>query len=375
MLISEARALDPRPITAVILAGGQGTRLRPLTYRTPKPVVPLLNVPFLAYQLDPAPPARRHRRGAVLLLHGGRDAAGSWVTAPPTASRSRYVVETEPLGTAGGVRNAVDLVGGLVVVLNGDILTDVDLSAMLRFHAERGAARHASTCTRVRRPDAVRPGGARRRTAACGASSRSRTPRQRDQRTPSMPGSTCSTRALARADSRRARRSSIEREFFPGLLADAHAVLRLGRPAITGSTSAAPRSTARRSSTCWPAGCPPRLARDPGADRRWIAADVSRSTRARRSRGPCVIGAGTPARRRDAAWARRPCSGERCVVGRGPRSRAPSSGTACRSGAGAVLRDCIVGAGARSAPRARVGPGAVLEAERRRGSRRARLDA
>jgi NDP-sugar pyrophosphorylase family protein len=44
--------------------------------------------------------------------------------------RLRYAVETEPLGTAGGIRNAVDLVGGLVVVLNGDILADVDLSAI-----------------------------------------------------------------------------------------------------------------------------------------------------------------------------------------------------------------------------------------------------
>jgi hypothetical protein len=50
-----------------------------------------------------------------------------------------YVVETEPLGTAGGVRNAADLVSGLVVVLNGDILTDADVSGMLRFHSERGS--------------------------------------------------------------------------------------------------------------------------------------------------------------------------------------------------------------------------------------------
>ena len=53
--------------------------------------------------------------------------------------RLSYAVETDPLGTAGGVRNAVDLVRGLVVVLNGDVLADLDLSAMLRFHAERGS--------------------------------------------------------------------------------------------------------------------------------------------------------------------------------------------------------------------------------------------
>lgn len=65
--------------------------------------------------------------------------------------RLRYAVETEPLGTAGGVRNAVDLVRGLVVVLNGDILADLDLSAMLSFHAER-RSRATLYLTRVADP-------------------------------------------------------------------------------------------------------------------------------------------------------------------------------------------------------------------------------
>ena len=65
--------------------------------------------------------------------------------------RLSYAVETDPLGTAGGVRNAVDLVRGLVVVLNGDILADLDLSAMLRFHRERGA-RATLYLTRVSDP-------------------------------------------------------------------------------------------------------------------------------------------------------------------------------------------------------------------------------
>ena len=65
--------------------------------------------------------------------------------------RLRYAVETDPLGTAGGIRNAVDLVRGLVVVLNGDILADLDLSAMLRFHAER-RARATLYLTRVADP-------------------------------------------------------------------------------------------------------------------------------------------------------------------------------------------------------------------------------
>jgi NDP-sugar pyrophosphorylase family protein len=125
-------------LQAVILAGGMGTRLRPLTLNRPKPVVPLLNVPFLHHQL------------ALLAGHGIRDVILS-VSHLPDVIRSimgdgaaagvrlRYVVETEPLGTAGGVRNAADLVEGRVVVLNGDVLTDVDLGAMLAAHEARRA--------------------------------------------------------------------------------------------------------------------------------------------------------------------------------------------------------------------------------------------
>lgn len=126
-------------VQAVILAGGLGTRLRPLTLERPKPVVPLLNVPFLSYQLG------------LLGTHGVRDVILS-VSHRAEAIRTimarerlgevrlRDVVEKDPLGTAGGVRNAADLVEGRVVVLNGDVLTDLDLTAMLRVHEARGAA-------------------------------------------------------------------------------------------------------------------------------------------------------------------------------------------------------------------------------------------
>lgn len=125
-------------LQAVILAGGLGTRLRPLTLNRPKPVVPLVNVPFLHHQL------------AVLGGHGVTDVILSISHMPDVIRgimgdgsaagvRLRYVVEDEPLGTAGGVRNAADLVGGRVVVLNGDILTDLDLGAMLAAHDARGA--------------------------------------------------------------------------------------------------------------------------------------------------------------------------------------------------------------------------------------------
>ncbi len=125
-------------LQAVILAGGRGTRLRPLTLHRPKPIVPLLNVPFLHHQL------------ALLSAHGVTDIILSVSHMPELIQavmgdgrdvgvRLRYAVETEPLGTAGGVRNATDLVEGRVVVLNGDVLTDLDLGAMLAVHETRRA--------------------------------------------------------------------------------------------------------------------------------------------------------------------------------------------------------------------------------------------
>jgi NDP-sugar pyrophosphorylase family protein len=122
----------------VILAGGQGTRLRPLTLARAKPVVPLLNRPFLAYQLSLL---RRHGVTDVILSCSYRveDVQAALGDGGAFGVRLRYVVEAVPLGTGGGVRNAVDLASGEVFVLNGDVLTDVDLTDMRRFHQAQGS--------------------------------------------------------------------------------------------------------------------------------------------------------------------------------------------------------------------------------------------
>src|SRR3989440_3644683 len=127
-----------KALQAVILAGGRGTRLRPLTLARAKPVVPLLNRPFLAYQLALL---RAHGVSDVVLACSYRveDVRAALGDAEHLGVGLRYVVEDAPLGTGGGVRNAADLVSGTLFVLNGDILTDADLTAMQRLHENSGS--------------------------------------------------------------------------------------------------------------------------------------------------------------------------------------------------------------------------------------------
>jgi mannose-1-phosphate guanylyltransferase len=120
--------------------GGEGTRLRPLTYTTPKPLLPVANVAFLERQLSWL---QQHGVDEVVLSLGYLpDAfAAAFPEGRFDGVTLRYAVEGEPLGTAGGIRFAADRagIGERFVVCNGDILTGLDLSALVRFHDERGA--------------------------------------------------------------------------------------------------------------------------------------------------------------------------------------------------------------------------------------------
>ncbi|MBA3299313.1 MAG: NDP-sugar synthase [Thermoleophilaceae bacterium] len=124
---------------ALVLAGGEGTRLRPLTYTTPKPVMPLAGRPFLSFMLDWL---RGHGvTGAILSCGFLSDAVREVLGDTHQGMRLHYVTEEEPLGTAGPVRLALE--GGILeerlLVLNGDVLTDLDLTAQLARHAATGA--------------------------------------------------------------------------------------------------------------------------------------------------------------------------------------------------------------------------------------------
>src|SRR5688572_15512880 len=123
---------------AVILVGGEGTRLRPLTSTVPKPVVPLVDRPFLAYMLE-----WLHRHGVddVVLSMGYLSTAVRNVLGDGTAYglRLRYVEEPEPRGTAGALKFAESLLDERFFMLNGDVLTDIDLTAQLAQHQQTGA--------------------------------------------------------------------------------------------------------------------------------------------------------------------------------------------------------------------------------------------
>jgi mannose-1-phosphate guanylyltransferase len=126
-------------VQALVLAGGEGTRLRPLTYTTPKPVMPLAGRPFLSFMLDWL---RSHGVEEVILSCGFMSEGVKHVLGDIyDGMRLRYVIEEEPLGTAGPVRLALDegVLAERLLVLNGDVLTDIDLSAELAQHERTGA--------------------------------------------------------------------------------------------------------------------------------------------------------------------------------------------------------------------------------------------
>src|SRR6186997_109599 len=124
---------------AILLAGGKGTRLRPLTLHTPKPIVPIFNRPFLRYQLDLLRLVPEIDEVILSLNYQPRRIEEMFGDGSDTGLGIRYVVEPAPLGTAGAVRYAGESLRESVVVFNGDVLTEIDLAAVIRLHRERKA--------------------------------------------------------------------------------------------------------------------------------------------------------------------------------------------------------------------------------------------
>jgi mannose-1-phosphate guanylyltransferase len=127
---------------AIVLVGGEGTRLRPLTESVPKPALTLVDRPFLAYMVEWL---AGHGVEEVVLACGFlpdalRRALGD---GEHGGARLRYVVEPRPLGTAGAIRFAADQLGDELgdrfLALNGDVLTDLDIMALVEAHERRGS--------------------------------------------------------------------------------------------------------------------------------------------------------------------------------------------------------------------------------------------
>lgn len=124
---------------AILLAGGKGTRLRPLTIHTPKPIVPIFDRPFLNYQLDLLKQVPEIDEVILSLNYQPRRIEEIFGDGADAGISIRYVVEPAPLGTAGAIRYAGETLNESVIVFNGDVLTEVDLAAVIRLHRERRA--------------------------------------------------------------------------------------------------------------------------------------------------------------------------------------------------------------------------------------------
>ena len=123
-------------LKAVILVGGPGTRLRPLTDNMPKSIVPVLNRPVLEHTM--AYLKQYGIEDIILTLNYLPDAIRDYFgDGKRCGVRLTYCIEKEPLGTAGAVKNAEAYLDGTFFVLNGDLFMDMNLAEMLAFHREK----------------------------------------------------------------------------------------------------------------------------------------------------------------------------------------------------------------------------------------------
>jgi mannose-1-phosphate guanylyltransferase len=318
-------------------------------------VVPLLGHPFLAYQLALL---RAHGVTDVILACSYRvnDVRQALGDGERLGVRLRYVVETEPLGTGGGVRNAADLARGTVWVLNGDVLTDADLTGMRRLHESRGS-RTTIFLTPVEDPRAY---------GLVELHGDGRLARFREKPTAEEPITTNTINAgiylidatlLDRIPAGRV--VSIEREFFPGLIADGipcygwsgAAYWRdIGSPAAYRDAQVDLLSGRVRSPL------PP-----PGAPRdgSWIAPSARVAPDAR-VHGPSVVGERVEL---GAGAHIGPLTviGDHSRIAAGARVEGAILWERVDVGPGAILHDCIIPSDVTIGPHATIGPGVVLE--------------
>ena len=120
---------------AVILAGGLGTRLRPLTYSIPKPLVPLAGKPLIRRVVDALPSSVDT---VVLAVSYMRQALEDYFQVEPCGRKVILVNETTPMGTGGAVKNVAQYIDDTFIVVNGDCVSSLDIKAMVKAHRENG---------------------------------------------------------------------------------------------------------------------------------------------------------------------------------------------------------------------------------------------
>jgi NDP-sugar pyrophosphorylase family protein len=124
---------------AILLAGGKGTRLRPLTLHTPKPIVPIFGRAFLHYQIDLVRQVPEIDEVVLSLNYQPRRIREVFGDGGDLGIKISYVVEPSPLGTGGAIKYAAGSYDGTIVVFNGDVMTQVPLGDVIRLHRERKA--------------------------------------------------------------------------------------------------------------------------------------------------------------------------------------------------------------------------------------------
>ncbi len=121
---------------AIILVGGLGTRLRPLTFTIPKPLLPLANVPMVERMITKLPDVFDT---AILAVNYGLTEMKEYFEVKELGKKIIIVPEDEPLGTGGAMRNCFDYVTGTTAVFNGDVVSSIDLNKMLEQHIKTKA--------------------------------------------------------------------------------------------------------------------------------------------------------------------------------------------------------------------------------------------
>jgi mannose-1-phosphate guanylyltransferase/phosphomannomutase len=338
---------------AIVMAGGQGSRLRPLTVTRPKPLVPVANRPVLAHILDWL---RRYGVTEVLvtLHYRADDIRRSLGDGRSFGLNLAYRVEEEPLGTAGSVKFAEDWIGGEpFFIVSGDALTDLDLDALQQRHRRSGAWLTLGL-KEVRDPSQY---------GVVEVDGRGRVVRFQEKPGPGEAFSRLANTGIYCVEPQvldrvpRGRTYDWSRDVFPQLMAARLPLYGSGLPGYwcdIGSLADYRRGQREALEGAVRVTLPGSEVK-PGV---WVGPDV-RIARGAVVEGPALLGAGCRIER-DALILPGSVIGDRTVVHAGACVREATVGSRCRIGSGSVVRDCILDDEVTVGPACAVSEGAVV---------------